>query len=172
MLIEQNKPVGSLEDPTQVYDDDGNMVEYTDAMYRRDLRGEDQVKNPFLWLYKDYERKQAQYKVVSQMGLKFVLIVPVVLVVNKNISLGASLAIVSLFAGFATYSAPFLNNELDFTESVSRITMVISAVCALMLNAEIGPSSIWSLTLTLANILSAAAYVAMFLYSLPAVKLV
>ena len=63
MIIAKNKPVGSLEDPTHRFDDDGNLVEYTDAMYRLDLLTDEQKINPFQWLYKDYERDHAHYKV-------------------------------------------------------------------------------------------------------------
>ena len=65
MIIAKNKPVGSLEDPTHRFDDDGNLVEYTDAMYRLDLLTDEQKINPFQWLYKDYERDHAHYKVVE-----------------------------------------------------------------------------------------------------------
>ena len=61
-LIATNKPVGSLEDPTHSFDDDGKKVDYTVAQYRRDLMSEDQLKKNFLWLYKDYGRDSAQYK--------------------------------------------------------------------------------------------------------------
>ena len=79
LLIARNKPVGSLEDPTHRYNDEGDFVEYTDAMYQIDLKSDEQAQNPFLWLYKDYERSHAHYKVFSNMGLKVILILPVIL---------------------------------------------------------------------------------------------
>jgi hypothetical protein len=87
-LIEKNKPVGSLEDPKYCFDDDGNKTEYTVALYQRDLLSDNQVKNPYSWLYKAYGKNHAQYKVFSELWLKFLLVVPVVLVP----SIGAMLA--------------------------------------------------------------------------------
>ena len=79
LLVQKNKPVGSLEDPTHRYDDDGDLVrrhlvysrtfpnsslllsiyctpmpvieqvEYSDAMYRIDLIEDEQKANPFNW---------------------------------------------------------------------------------------------------------------------------
>jgi hypothetical protein len=42
LLIAKNKPVGSLEDPTHRYNDEGDFVEYTDAMYQIDLKSDEQ----------------------------------------------------------------------------------------------------------------------------------
>ena len=62
-LIQKNRPIGSLEDKNHYFNDDGQLVPYSDAMYRRDLRSPDQLNSPFLWLYKNYERKDSLYKV-------------------------------------------------------------------------------------------------------------
>ena len=51
-LIQKNRPIGSLEDKNHYFNDDGQLVPYSDAMYRRDLRSPDQLNSPFLWLYK------------------------------------------------------------------------------------------------------------------------
>ena len=62
-LIEANKPVGSLEDADHRYNDDGDLVEYTDANPVRDLLEPEQKKNPYYFLYKDYERSHSAFKV-------------------------------------------------------------------------------------------------------------
>jgi hypothetical protein len=51
-LVKDNVPRGSTEDPNFRYDQDGNKVRYTDAMYRKDLEADPRYKNsPFLILY-------------------------------------------------------------------------------------------------------------------------
>lgn len=52
VAIHKNKPRGSLEFPDKRYDEDGELVDYTDAMYRADLAAPDQKANPFNSLYK------------------------------------------------------------------------------------------------------------------------
>jgi hypothetical protein len=65
ILIRRNIPVGSRDDPNKRYDDEGNLVAYTDAQYLEDLRTDPrQTTNPFLFLYSDYERNSSYYKYV------------------------------------------------------------------------------------------------------------
>ena len=103
-------------------------------MYRLDLLTDEQKTNPFHWLYKDYERDHAHYKVFSNMGLKVCLLLPAILLTSSpGAQLGVSLTLVVGFATFGIYYAPFLDDELDLVEGVSRFTTVISVLLALLI---------------------------------------
>jgi hypothetical protein len=84
-LIRSNIPVGSPEDPDMTYDEDGNMVEYTDEKYQFDLKyDERQLNCPYISLYKGFERKWCYYKVVVMM-FKFVVCLPVIFLTSKPV---------------------------------------------------------------------------------------
>ena len=135
-LIEANKPVGSLEDADHRYNDDGDLVEYTDAMYARDLLEPEQKKNPYYFLYKDYERSHSAFKVHSQMMLKVALLLPIMLLAAwPKVQLSISLALACVFAVYSVRATPFLDAELDLVDLIARVATSVSIFGALVLAA-------------------------------------
>ena len=135
-LIEANKPVGSLEDADHRYNDDGDLVEYTDAMYARDLLEPEQKKNPYYFLYKDYERSHSAFKVHSQMMLKVALLLPIMLLAAwPKVQLSISLALACVFAVYSVRATPFLDAELDLVDLIARVATSVSVFGALVLAA-------------------------------------
>lgn len=59
----KNVPRGSIDHPGKVYDDFGNLVDYTNEMYKDDLMNNaSQKKCPYRFLYLGYERRWAFFK--------------------------------------------------------------------------------------------------------------
>ena len=63
VLINKTAPVGSTEDPETRYDDEGNKIAYNELMYKDDLEKPKYAKNPYIFLFKDYEKKWKHYEV-------------------------------------------------------------------------------------------------------------
>jgi len=60
------------------------------------------------------------------MGLKVCLLLPVIILTNSpGAQLGVALALVIGFMAFGIHYAPFLDDELDCVEGVSRVTTVL-----------------------------------------------
>lgn len=101
------------EDPDHRYDDDGERVEYTDAMYARDLLEPAQTGNPYYFLYKDFERSHSAFKVHAQMAFKVTLLLPIMLLAAwPNVQLSVSLALVLGFLAYSLRATPFLDAEV------------------------------------------------------------
>src|SRR3546814_923967 len=77
---------GSPENPDKRYDHQGNLVDYTDEMYRRDLDREEQQACPYVFLYEDYKRTRSYYE-LEVMFFKSVLVIIGVLLVDHLIAL-------------------------------------------------------------------------------------
>ena len=101
------------EDPDHRYDDDGERVEYTDAMYARDLLEPAQPGNPYYFLYKDFERSHSAFKVHAQMAFKVTLLLPIMLLAAwPNVQLSVSLALALGFLAYSLRATPFLDAEV------------------------------------------------------------
>ena len=138
-LIKKNKPVGSREDPDFRYDEDGHKVPYTDDMYNMDLNTRpDQLKCPYLFLYKGYERRWAYYKVLV-MVLKFCVCIPVIIFWdNIVIQTTVTLLLLALFSAASFYTSPFIDSNADRMDQSARVT----AVCVLLFGF-IGSKDVW-----------------------------
>jgi hypothetical protein len=112
------------------------------------------------------------------MGLKVVLILPVILLgAYPVIQLGISLGVVVSFAAFAMKYKPFLSDELDVVESVSRITVVFSVLFTLLIRNNITIEALnldtdaYGMAINVCNLAALLLFVLFMLYSLPSVKL-
>lgn len=185
--IEKNKPVGSLEDPEHRYNAEGDLVEYNDQMYAEDLVR--MKHNPYLFLFKDYERDYATYKVYSQMVYKAVLLLPVLFLrrAAPAAQIIASLVLAIGMVALAFKTTPFLDDELDLCENISRVTICLSLVVTLLI-ALLDPDAynneeesvdetgkpvtrVLSIILTAGNSISFLAYVCLLAFANKKVKI-
>jgi len=167
--IHKNQPRGSLEHPGMRYDEDGELVPYTDAMYRADLASQAQRDNPFNSLYKDYERKWGWYKVAS-LVLKLVVSVVVISLYGKAVTQTVvGMLVIACWAGLALYARPFLSDLADVSESGARLFAFLTL--ALTLVGHYTENEDWSAALV--NLTQVAATILLcvcIVGDLPAVK--
>jgi hypothetical protein len=86
-------------------------------------------------------------------------------------SLAVSFVIIVLFTVYAARSTPFLNSELNNTDTVAHIAMSVSIFCSLMIVAKAGASESWEGFLNFTNVVCGAYFALAFLYEFPAIKL-
>ena len=82
-------------------------MDFTDEMYEDDLRTDPrQLASPYCFIYADYERHWAFYKVIV-MIIKLLLAILVVALSDKVvIQTAISLVVLIVMIGFAFYSTP------------------------------------------------------------------
>ena len=134
--ITANRPVGSQEDEAHRFNEDGIRVEFDDKMYKRDLKTDEQRKNPFLFLYDGYEQKHRYYK-VEMMAAKVALVFFVILFgspLAPSKFLVALLAV--LFAAAALCGSvalsPFIDASADRIDVVSRASFLVVMLLTLI----------------------------------------
>jgi hypothetical protein len=175
LLVQRNKPKGgAVEDPENKCYVDGKLVDFTDSMYNQRINMDPaQINNPFVFLYKGYERKWAFYKVV-QMVFKLLLVLPAVLLLSQG-TLATSLvllAVLAIYAGLSFYASPFINEQADQMDAIGRITALLTVFFALISSDQVwsGGKTAMGVLMNIVNFLSFALMLALILYSLPAVK--
>lgn len=122
-LIRRNKPTGSPEDPSKRYNEDGELVDYTDDMYFQDVTHNlDQVACPYSFLYKGYERRWSSYK-VWVMVMKLLVVLPVVFLFEKQVAQAlVTLLILIVFAAMSMFTTPFVNPHADVMDISGRVS--------------------------------------------------
>ena len=172
-LIQKNKPVGSREDPTKRYDEDGELVDYTDAMYQDDLRTDPrQIHSPYLFLYKGYESKWAFFKVFI-MVVKLLFATILIVLTESILAQGlATLGLQAAVTAFAFYSTPFLNPQADTMETSGRVTNFFVTLFALIATNDIAPSSstAMGILINVVNAINAFVMIAASLYGISCVR--
>jgi hypothetical protein len=170
-LIQKNKPVGSRDDPNKRYNDDGDLVDYTDAMYLRDCNtSPDQLANPWLFLYKGYERRWAFYKVIIMM-FKFLLILPAILLWNDPIYQGvAALLLLCTLFGLSVYSTPFINPEADWMDMSGRVAAALTVLFGVISAKATSSSGAMGALINVVNALNFIILLVLVLYALPPVR--
>lgn len=123
VMIRRNRPRGVRGHEGKVFDEDGYLVEYRDEMYHEDVTKDvNQVKCPYQFLYRGYERRWAYYKVFV-MVFKLLLALPVVLLATTPSAQGAaSMLLLAVFAFASLYTAPFVNPVADSMEASTRVS--------------------------------------------------
>jgi len=118
------------------------LVDFTDEMYEDDLRTDPrQLASPYCFIYADYERKWAFYKVIV-MIIKLLLAILVVALSDKVIIQTAiSLLVLIVMIGFAFYSTPFLNAQADTMEISGRIANAFTVFFGLLGSREVAPDA-------------------------------
>jgi hypothetical protein len=118
------------------------LVDFTDEMYEDDLRTDPrQLSSPYSFIYADYERKWAFYKVIV-MVIKLVLAIIVVAAAGDLIAQTAvSLVVLVLMIGFAFYSTPFLNAQADSMEISGRIANAFTVLFGMIGSEQVVPDS-------------------------------
>ena len=172
-LIQKNKPVGSREDPEKRYDEDGELVDYTDAMYQDDLRTDPrQIHSPYLFLYKGYERKWAFFKVFI-MVMKLLFVTILIVLTESVLAQGlATLALQAAVTAFAFYSSPFLNPQADTMETSGRVTNFFVTLFALIASNDLAPSSstVMGILINVVNAINAFVMIFASLYGIACVR--
>ena len=171
-LINENKPVGSVEDPEICYDAEGNLIPYTDRMYALDLKSKPQQSSPYLFLYDGYERNWAHYKVIVMM---FKLSVALFVVAFHWAPLYGAMVVCFVqvaFAGVSFYATPFLSDNCDRMDAAGRITCIIVIVLTILGMPEVDPSHSEATTYAIIVVMAVnLAFMALMLVAgLPAVK--
>ena len=138
-MIDRAAPVGSLEDKEHRYNDDGDLVEYTKAMYAADLKLGKHKAHPAHFLVKGYERPWRHYK-VTMMCFKAALAVVVVGLADSPLAqAGLSLVLYGAFSGLSLYSAPFLSNACDRVDQFKNVGSTLT--CLLGMIGTAAPSA-------------------------------
>ena len=173
LLIQRNKPVGSREDPNSRYDETGELVEYTDAMYEEDMQTDPrQLSSPYLFLYDSYERKWAFYKVLVML-VKLILALLVVLLFDRVLLQTAlSLGVLVIMVVFAFIASPFLNAQADVMEVSGSVANLLTIVFGLIGSSAILPntSTIMGILINVANGVNALVMLLMVLWGFAAVR--
>jgi hypothetical protein len=129
-LIDENVPVGTLENPDIRYNDDGDEVPYDDEMYQEDIKTDpDQQANPYRFLYQGYERKHRHYKVFIMM-IKLLLVMIVILGAKLTLLNQTFLAalVVLIYTVTSWKSEPFIDSKADSMEKSARVTQFVSLI--------------------------------------------
>ena len=131
MLINKTAPVGSTEDPETRYDDEGNKIAYNELMYKEDLEKPKYAKNPYIFLFKDYEKKWKHYEVFVML-FKLALMVPCVLLASSETGqAGVTLIIVLVALVVSKYTAPFFEDLEDHSDQVAKLTQFLTILVGL-----------------------------------------
>ena len=169
VAIWRNKPRGSLENADQRYDEDGLLVAYTDAMYRADLATPEQKANPFLSLYKAYERKYAWYRVFSLL-MQLLITITVVALYGKPVEQSvAGIVILACWSGMALMASPFLSPVADFSETVGRISSTATLIFTLIGN-ETGGDGVMGALINITQAVALTLMVTCVISDLPPVR--
>eukprot|EP01138_Halocafeteria_seosinensis_P014364 gb/GECG01014665.1/.p1 GENE.gb/GECG01014665.1/~~gb/GECG01014665.1/.p1 ORF type:complete len:1030 (+),score=149.10 gb/GECG01014665.1/:1-3090(+) len=168
-LIRENKPYGSREDPDKCYDEEGELVEYTDDRYQDDLKNSpNQLSCPYLTLYDGFERKWSFYK-VWVMATKFLLVMPGILWYESPVGQSVvSALILGILGGLSFYSTPFLDPTDDVLDASGRLTSFATVLFALF--ASLGGASAFSALVMLANSVNAIVMLLSTLWGFAAVR--
>jgi len=131
--IKQNIPVGSTLDPNTFYDEDGRPQPYTDAMFNEDvMKDPRQVKCPYRFLYKGYERKWCWYKVIV-MVIKLALCLPIIFLFKYPVAQSlVTLAILLLYSVLSFLASPFISRTSDIMDTSGRITTFLTVSFGLL----------------------------------------
>ena len=118
------------------------LVDFTDEMYEDDLRTDPrQLASPYCFIYADYERKWAFYKVVV-MIIKLILAVLVVALSDKVVlQTCISLGVLVVMIGFAFYSTPLLNSQADTMEISGRIANAFTVFFGMLGSKDVAPGT-------------------------------
>ena len=118
------------------------LVDFTDEMYEDDLRTDPrQLASPYCFIYADYERRWAFYKVIV-MIIKLLLAILVVALTDRVVVQTAiSLVVLIVMIGFAFYSTPFLNAQADTMEISGRIANAFTVFFGLLGSKEVAPGA-------------------------------
>jgi hypothetical protein len=170
-LIRSNVPQGSPEDPDMTYDEDGNLVPYTDEKYQYDLSHDQRQLNcPYIGLYKGFERKWSYYKVLV-MCFKFLICVPVIFLSSKPLLQSlVTLVLMGLFTLLSIYTTPFLSPSADKMDICGRCTASLTVLLGLLaLDDVLGKNyaEVLGIAINIFNALNAVFMVGATVFDLP-----
>jgi len=157
-LIHKNKPRGSLANANITYDESGNEVQFTEAIYKQrvleQMDPEHKNYSPYAMLYYGYERKWSYYKVLV-MVFKTVVCLPVILLYNHPFLQGSITMVLLIIWGIVSYlSSPFIDHASDHLDYVTRISSFLTVLCATLAREYPGAVSEFGLVVNVWNILS------------------
>ena len=119
-----------------IFNDEGKLVEYTDEIFLIEVKK--QSDSPFTTMYKGFERRWANYKVIV-MKLKLFQLVLTTLATSVVMepylntpalqgTFGAVVCLVSMsiFLTFSCKANPYVDHINDKMEMISKITLIIT----------------------------------------------
>ena len=138
VLIKKSVPVGSTEDPEHRFDHEGNKVPYDEIMYQEDLEKPRNAKNPYINLFKDYEKKWKYYEIIVML-FKLLLLFPLVLLAAYPSGQAAVTGLI-VFASLqvSRKAAPFPDDLADQADQVAKLSETTTIGIGLCI-AALGP---------------------------------
>lgn len=138
----KNIPRGSIDHPGKVYDDFGQLVDYSSEQYKYDLINDPyQKKCPYRFLYFGYERKWAYFQTYT-LVMKLVLILPIILFFRNVTYQVIFTTIITLFmVSVSLYAAPFINDQSDRMDISSKFSLFVTSFCSLLSCGDILPDA-------------------------------
>ena len=172
-LIQANKPFGSREDPDKRYDEDGELVDYSEAMYQTDLTTDPkQLNSPYLFLYKGYERKWAFFKVIIMVVKLLFAIILIALFKDAVLQGVLTLVLMGLFTAFNFFTSPLLNPQADVMESSGRVTNFFVALFGFLGSSAVSASlsGVMGILINIVNAINAVVMILAVLYGIRSVR--
>ncbi len=170
-IIQASKPVGSRENPTKRFDDNGELVAYTDAMYQEDLLNDPrQTKSPIQPLYAPYSRNGAFWGVAGLL-MKFTVVGATVLLSRSHDAQTAvNLVAVGFMLAVNFVVHPYVRPSSELMDRLGKSCLVV--VSCLGLAASQGRFSYSQATkyINIASGINTLLIVILLLWSLPIVR--